>query len=84
MKICDFTLKQWIEERNQKCVNCTNVNDLIDNNLNLNLFRQILYGVSHIHSQKIIHRDLKVFAKRSKHFGKLSKLSILARKHFFT
>jgi serine/threonine protein kinase len=62
MKICDFTLKQWIEERNQKCAN---VNDLIDNNLNLNLFRQILYGVSHIHSQKIIHRDLKVYTKRS-------------------
>ena len=60
MKICDFTLKQWIEERNQKCANGSDINEIVDNTLNLNLFRQMIDGVNYIHSKGIIHRDLKV------------------------
>ena len=60
MKLCDCTLKQWIEKRNDKLINNNMTDFKIDEELNLSIFRQILEGVQYIHSKGIIHRDLKV------------------------
>ena len=65
----------------KKCVNCANMT-IIDNNLNLKLFRQILYGVSYIHSKEIIHRDLKV-NKASSNFGQIFKICYLSLEIYF-
>jgi translation initiation factor 2-alpha kinase 1 len=56
MKLCDFTLKHWLEQRNKDIIE--NKTDL-DEQLCMNLFRQILSGVEYIHSKLIMHRDLK-------------------------
>jgi translation initiation factor 2-alpha kinase 1 len=64
MKLCDMTLRHWINNRNR---DLHSLNDSIrqydflqeSDKLYSSLFRQILSGVNYIHSLKIIHRDLK-------------------------
>lgn len=46
MQLCQPTLKVWLETK-------------YDQNIALNIFKQIVYGLSYIHSKNIIHRDLK-------------------------
>lgn len=52
MQLCDLTLRSWLDERNKS--SCQ-----INHDLNQKIFRQILVGVEYIHSQGVIHRDLK-------------------------
>lgn len=60
MKLCDCTLKHWLLERNEYFYYTMKTEKVLDGDLCLSLFRQILEGVSYIHSNGIIHRDLKV------------------------
>lgn len=52
MQLCDKTLREWITLRNEN-ENC--INKLINNTI----FQQICCGVAYIHSQNIVHHDLK-------------------------
>ena len=48
MELCDMSLDTYITNRDQ-----------IDLNYNINIFNQIICGLEYIHSQSIIHRDIK-------------------------
>ena len=53
MELCGKTLKTWIDERNAE-------RDLKRREMSQGIIQQILHGVEYIHSNKLIHRDLKV------------------------
>ncbi|XP_033754468.1 eukaryotic translation initiation factor 2-alpha kinase 1-like [Pecten maximus] len=58
MELCSVTLDQWIRKRNNMC-SCLRDFRNEYSTLNLKIFKQILKGVDFIHSQGLIHRDLK-------------------------
>lgn len=64
MRLCDFTLRYWMNNRNSEYYTSTASVDVkfeLDDSLAMNIFRQIVSGVEYIHSKSIIHRDLKVY-----------------------
>ncbi len=70
MELCGTNLKTWLRERNDQifanynksCQTVSSTDDIlscIDSKMSLNIFRMVLKGVEFIHSQHLIHRDLK-------------------------
>ena len=57
MELCDRSLKEWLQNRNDTCK--TEEEFLTYQDINMTIFQQILKGVDFIHSQGIIHRDIK-------------------------
>ncbi|KAK4879234.1 hypothetical protein RN001_007380 [Aquatica leii] len=64
MALCQTTLKQWLEKRNEASVG--NDAALVSKNLNqvhyetvMEILRQLLLGIEYIHSKKIVHHDIK-------------------------
>ncbi|XP_028410003.1 eukaryotic translation initiation factor 2-alpha kinase 1-like [Dendronephthya gigantea] len=69
MELCDLTLTQWLLERNQ---DIAKHGGQVNQQENMNIFKQILAGSNYIHSQGLIHRDLKpsnIFLNRDAYDG---------------
>ena len=62
MELCGINLRKWINERNQEFFNHNNGLQVLNQERYkeaLAIFRQILKGVEFLHSNRLIHRDLK-------------------------
>lgn len=59
MQLCERTLRQWLDVRNASLPACALSPDSAEGNLALNLFRKIVRGVDYIHTQGIVHHDIK-------------------------
>lgn len=54
MQLCERTLRQWLDIRNKQESSVVNVKQ------SLAIFQQVVSGVCYIHSQSIVHHDIKV------------------------
>ena len=54
MQLCERTLRQWLDIRNTQEPAVVNVMQSVA------IFQQIVSGVCYIHSQSIVHHDIKV------------------------
>ncbi|XP_063790553.1 eukaryotic translation initiation factor 2-alpha kinase 1 isoform X2 [Pseudophryne corroboree] len=62
MKLCEKSLWDWIEERNdryRKGSDSSRCFEFVDVRCALGIFYQLLEGVRYIHSMGVLHRDLK-------------------------
>lgn len=60
MELCSGNLAEWLERRNYRLmVDKESGNSTVDMQEALTIFRQILKAVQYVHSQELIHRDLK-------------------------
>lgn len=60
MQLCERTLRQWLDVRNVSLPAYPLASNSSEGILALNLFRKIVRGVDYIHSQGIVHHDIKV------------------------
>lgn len=54
MQLCERTLRQWLDIRNARKP------AIVDMKQSIAIFQQIVSGVCYIHSQSIVHHDIKV------------------------
>lgn len=57
MELCSRTLKEWMQRRNDSLKSDEEMKDYTIKNMSI--FRQILKAVDYMHSQGVMHRDLK-------------------------
>lgn len=56
MQLCTTTLRDWLVKRNEEI---SSNGDEVDRAAVMVIFRQLVKGVQYIHSQALLHRDLK-------------------------
>ncbi|XP_041376124.1 eukaryotic translation initiation factor 2-alpha kinase 1-like isoform X2 [Gigantopelta aegis] len=59
MELCSLTLSDWMKKRNTDIHADSSGGEMSINHDNMHIFNQILRGVDFIHSQGLMHRDLK-------------------------
>ncbi|XP_006821478.1 eukaryotic translation initiation factor 2-alpha kinase 1-like [Saccoglossus kowalevskii] len=59
MQLCSHTLREWLVERNTSVSPTADPFSVVNEETNMGIFKQILEGVNYIHSQGLMHRDLK-------------------------
>lgn len=57
MQLCTTTLRDWLVKRNEDISHA--IDGQVDKSAVAEIFRQVVEGVSYIHSQALLHRDLK-------------------------
>ncbi|KAK3908887.1 Eukaryotic translation initiation factor 2-alpha kinase 1 [Frankliniella fusca] len=60
MQLCERTLRQWLDVRNATLPSHPLAPNDSNGILALNLFKKIVRGVDYIHTQGIVHHDIKV------------------------
>ncbi|KAI8803884.1 kinase-like domain-containing protein, partial [Cladochytrium replicatum] len=66
MELCMFTLQDWLKARNDRFVKVKKTDGeeaawrTVDEDANLGIFRDICNGLHYVHSEGVIHRDVKV------------------------
>lgn len=56
MQLCEVTLRHWLDARNHR-------SDPVNETYCVSMFRKIISGVEYIHSQGIVHHDIKVILR---------------------
>ncbi|XP_074616626.1 eukaryotic translation initiation factor 2-alpha kinase 1-like [Acropora palmata] len=56
MQLCTTTLRDWLVKRNDDVLR---TGEEVDEEAAMEIFRQLLEGVRYIHSEDVLHRDLK-------------------------
>lgn len=56
MQLCTTTLRDWLVKRNDDILR---TGEEVDEEAAMEIFRQLLEGVRYIHSEDVLHRDLK-------------------------
>ncbi|XP_064599174.1 uncharacterized protein LOC135465773 [Liolophura sinensis] len=59
MELCSHTLQEWLAKRNMSRGDNSDGASVIDVFENMRIFQQLVRGVQYIHSQGVLHRDLK-------------------------
>ncbi|KAK9393145.1 eukaryotic translation initiation factor 2-alpha kinase 1 [Crotalus adamanteus] len=63
MQLCEASLCDWIASRNDLCLKATDASNpyyYIEKHWTLKIFQELLEGVYYIHSNGIMHRDIKL------------------------
>lgn len=53
MQLCEETLRHWLDARNRSLVP-------VNETYCVSMYRKIISGIEYIHSQGIVHHDIKV------------------------
>ncbi|CAH1269228.1 EIF2AK1 [Branchiostoma lanceolatum] len=59
MQLCQRSLRDWMVSRNAQAALLRDPFSFVSEDENMRLFQEILQGVNYIHSQGLMHRDLK-------------------------
>ncbi|XP_039216289.1 eukaryotic translation initiation factor 2-alpha kinase 1 [Crotalus tigris] len=85
MQLCEASLCDWIASRNDLCLKATDASNpyyYIEKHWTLKIFQELLEGVYYIHSNGIMHRDIKprnIFLQGPNHHVKIGDFGLACR-----
>ncbi|XP_015676257.1 eukaryotic translation initiation factor 2-alpha kinase 1 [Protobothrops mucrosquamatus] len=85
MQLCEASLCDWIASRNDVCLKATDASNPyhhIEKHWTLKIFQELLEGVYYIHSNGVMHRDIKprnIFLQGPNHHVKIGDFGLACR-----